>query len=151
MSRLARWSIAAAMLTGVALVAPLALTLQAQGQASVAALPPAWVLPPPAQVSAAQTVAVRAGRLFDPRSGTLQANQVIVIRGDRITDVGPNVQIPAGARVIDLSRATVLPGLIDSHLHVMDGNPLTAPAGRASLRAQPAQRRRTHSAFSTAS
>jgi imidazolonepropionase-like amidohydrolase len=103
--------------------------ISAQAQPAVAALPQAWVLPPPAQVSAAQTVAVRAGRLFDPRSGTLQANQVIVIRGDRITDVGPNVQIPAGARMIDLSRATVLPGLIDTHLHVMDGNPLTAPGG----------------------
>jgi len=67
--------------------------------------------------------------MFDPRSGTLLTNQVIVVRGDRIMDVGPNVQIPAGARMIDLSRATVLPGLIDTHLHVMDGNPLTAPGG----------------------
>lgn len=125
--RFARWSIAATLLA--AIVAPLALTLRAQGQAAVAALPPAWVLPPPAPVAAAQTVVVRAGRLFDPRTGTLQSNQVIVIRGDRIADVGPNVQIPAGARVIDLSRATVMPGLIDTHLHVMDGNPLTAPGG----------------------
>jgi imidazolonepropionase-like amidohydrolase len=67
--------------------------------------------------------------MFDPRSGTLQSNQIIVIRGDRITDVGPNASIPAGARVVDLSRATVLPGLIDTHLHVMDGNPLIAPGG----------------------
>jgi imidazolonepropionase-like amidohydrolase len=48
-------------------------------------------------------------------------NQVIVIRGDRITDVWPSAAIPAGAQVIDLSSATVLPGLIDTHLHVMDG------------------------------
>jgi imidazolonepropionase-like amidohydrolase len=105
------------------------IVVKSQAQPAVSALPQAWVLPPPAQVSAAQTVAVRAGRMFDPRSGTLLANQVIVIRGDRITDVGPNVPIPAGARLIDLSRATVMPGLIDSHLHVMDGNPLTAPGG----------------------
>jgi hypothetical protein len=113
------------------LVAVLAIPhlIGAQAQSAVAALPPVWVLPPPAQVPAVQTVAVRAGRMFDPRSGMMQANQVIVIRGDRITDVGPNAQIPAGARVIDLSRATVMPGLIDTHLHVMDGNPLTAPGG----------------------
>ena len=125
--RLAFNALAAALSLATILATPIA--LRSQGQPAVAALPQAWVLPPPAQVPAAQTVAVRAGRLFDPRSGTLLANQVIVIRGDRITDVGPNVQIPAGARVIDLSRATVMPGLIDSHLHVMDGNPLTAPGG----------------------
>jgi imidazolonepropionase-like amidohydrolase len=105
------------------------LPTHAQTQPGVSALPQAWVLPPPAQPQPAQTIAVRAGRLFDPRAGTLVANQVIVIVGDRISDVGPNVQIPAGARTIDLSRATVLPGLIDTHLHVMDGNPLTAPGG----------------------
>src|SRR5579863_10429182 len=66
-------------------------------------------------------VAIRAGRLFDPRTGTNLANQVIVIQGDRIADIGPadRVKIPAGARVIDLSRATVLPGLIDRHEHLI--------------------------------
>jgi len=98
-------------------------------QPAVASLPPAWVLPPPAQVAPAQTVVVRAGRLFDPRSGTLSSNQTIVIRGDRIVEVGSSPQVPQGARVIDLSRATVMPGLVDSHLHVMDGSPLIAPGG----------------------
>jgi imidazolonepropionase-like amidohydrolase len=71
--------------------------------------------PPPAGV------AIRAGRLFDPRTGTNLANQIIVIQGDRIVEVGPadRVKIPAGARVIDLSAATVLPGLIDRHVHLM--------------------------------
>jgi len=70
-----------------------------------------------------QVVAVRAGRLFDPASGTNRTNQVVLIRGDRITDVGAadRVQVPSGARVIDLSQATVLPGLIDAHLHTMGG------------------------------
>ncbi len=120
---------AIAALISLATILAVPAIVRSQAQPAVAALPQAWVLPPPAQVSAAQTVAVRAGRMFDPRTGTLLPNQVIVIRGDRITDVGSNAQIPAGARVIDLSRATVMPGLIDSHLHVMDGNPLTAPGG----------------------
>ncbi len=62
------------------------------------------------------------GRLFDPRTGTNLTNQMIVIQGDRIVDVGPAdraVKVPAGARVIDLSAATVLPGLIDRHVHLM--------------------------------
>src|SRR5271167_1248667 len=65
-------------------------------------------LAPPAQV-----VAVRAGRLFDAKAGRMLSGQVVLIRGDRITDVGPSVQIPPEARVIDLGGATVLPGMID--------------------------------------
>lgn len=69
----------------------------------------------------ADGVAIRAGRMFDPKSGTNLANQIIVIKGDHIVDVGPaeKIQIPQGARVIDLSKATVLPGLIDRHVHLM--------------------------------
>ncbi|HEV3060379.1 MAG TPA: amidohydrolase family protein [Vicinamibacterales bacterium] len=117
------------VLLGTALALPSAPGLRAQAQRGVAALPPAWVPPPAAQYPAPQIVAVRAGRLFDPTSGTMLTNQVIVIRGDRIVDVGPSAAIPAGARTIDLSRVTVLPGLIDTHLHVMDGSPLIAPGG----------------------
>jgi len=75
-----------------------------------------------AQAQTAQVIAVRAGRVFDPRSGTNVTNQVVLITGERISDAGPadRVQIPAGARVIDLSQATVLPGLIDGHLHLTD-------------------------------
>ena len=86
----------------------------------VSAPPPrVWSQTPQGQ----QVVAVRAGRMFDPKTGTNVPDQVVLIRGDRITDVGPaaRVQIPAGARVIDLSKATVLPGLIDGHVHLTDG------------------------------
>jgi imidazolonepropionase-like amidohydrolase len=66
--------------------------------------------------------AVRAGRLLDSRSGELRSNQVVLIAGERITEVGPEAQvrIPADARVIDLGDATVLPGLIDAHTHMFN-------------------------------
>ena len=69
-----------------------------------------------------QVTAIRAGRLFDPKSGTNLINQVVLISGDRIMEVGPagRVQVPAGAKVIDMSQATVLPGLVDGHSHVYD-------------------------------
>ncbi len=71
-----------------------------------------------------QVVAIHAGRLFDGTSSQHLTDQIILIRGDRIVDVGPNVRIPSGATVIDLSGATVLPGLIDTHLHIMgNGTP----------------------------
>jgi imidazolonepropionase-like amidohydrolase len=87
--------------------------LNSQGREGGEARPSSRFVAPPAQV-----VAVKAARLFDPRSGTLLSNQVVLIRGDRIADVGSNVQVPAGAQVLDLGTATLLPGLIDAHVHV---------------------------------
>jgi imidazolonepropionase-like amidohydrolase len=71
----------------------------------------------PAQQSSPLT-AIRAGRLIDPESGMALNNQVILIEGEKIREVGPNVAIPAGAAVIDLSKLTVMPGLVDAHTHM---------------------------------
>src|SRR5258707_6326850 len=68
--------------------------------------------------SAAPVTAIRAGRLLDPEAGRILANQIIVVEGTRIRDVGPNVAIPAGAQVIDLSQMTVLPGFVEAHNHL---------------------------------
>ena len=63
--------------------------------------------------------AVKAGRLIDGRSDKVTENAIILIDGKRITAVGRDVKIPEGAKVIDLSASTVLPGLIDAHTHVL--------------------------------
>jgi imidazolonepropionase-like amidohydrolase len=70
-------------------------------------------------VSVAQTIAIKAGRLIDGKSDSPMQNAIILIEGKTIKDVGTNVKIPAGASIIDLSRATVLPGLIDAHTHAL--------------------------------
>src|SRR5271168_2378616 len=65
-----------------------------------------------------KTVVIRAGHLLDVKTGKTLSNQTIVIQGDKIVSVGADAQIPAGATVVDLSNATVLPGLIDAHTHI---------------------------------
>ena len=66
----------------------------------------------------AQVTAIRAGRLVDPDAAAVLTNQVILVQNGRFTAIGPNVQIPAGAQVIDLSQLTVVPGLVDAHNHL---------------------------------
>src|SRR5271165_1955816 len=54
-----------------------------------------------------QVIAIRAERLFDSRTGNIQNNQIVLVTGDRITDVGAAIQVPADARMLDLGSATV--------------------------------------------
>ncbi len=90
------------MLVGAALAAAAAPAARAQAPAAA---------PPPA-------VAIRVGTLIDGTGGAPVRNAVIVVRGDRIEAVGASVRAPSGARVVDLSRYTVLPGFIDAHVHL---------------------------------
>jgi imidazolonepropionase-like amidohydrolase len=66
----------------------------------------------------ARQIAIRCGRLVDGNSTSPIAGAVVVIEGERIAAVGRDAKIPPGAEVIDLSRSTVLPGLIDTHTHL---------------------------------
>jgi len=74
-----------------------------------------------ATLASSQVTAVRAGKLVDPDAGTVLSDQIILIRGSKIEKVGKGIEIPQGATIVDLSKMTVLPGLIDCHTHLADG------------------------------
>lgn len=71
-----------------------------------------------AQQPPSKTIALKAARLFDGTSDNIVRNAVVVIEGNRITSAGADAPIPAGAQVIDLGDATLLPGFIDAHVHI---------------------------------
>jgi len=107
-----------------------------------------------AQAAAAVTL-VKAGRLLDPRTGNALAPAAVLIDGDKIKQVGSSSQlaVPADATIIDLGTATLLPGLIDSHTHLLLDivvppqaemqrrlNPLFAPGQLLAIVESPAKR-----------
>ena len=75
-------------------------------------------LAPGTQSQTATLTAIKCGRLFDGKTLSLQENVVVLVEGNRIRAVGRSVAIPTEAKVIDLSHATVMPGLIDCHTHM---------------------------------
>ncbi|HKV24893.1 MAG TPA: amidohydrolase family protein [Candidatus Acidoferrum sp.] len=78
------------------------------------------------QSAPAKVTAIRAGRLIDGRSDTPIANALILVQGDKIVSVTPGGTPPAGAEVLDLSKATVMPGFADVHTHVLLNGDITA-------------------------
>jgi len=115
-----------------------------------------------AQARKSETLTViRAGTLIDGQSDAPRMNQLIFVRGERIEKVTDgSASVPAGATVIDLSHATVLPGMIDSHTHLFlwgedpakggyDANILRAPAALRAARATYAARRALEQGFTT--
>jgi len=77
------------------------------------------VLQGPKAEAKPKVVVLRAARLLDGKSDAPIQNAVVIVEGDRIKAAGPNLPVPAGAEVIDLGGATLLPGLIDSHTHLL--------------------------------
>jgi len=71
------------------------------------------------QSPAPKIIAVRASRMLDVKSGSVVPNAVVLIQDDKIAAAGPSLKIPAGTDVVDLGNATLLPGLIDCHTHLM--------------------------------
>lgn len=78
----------------------------------------------------AEVTAIRAGRVVDPETGRIAANQIILVEGRDIKAVGADVKIPAGATVIDLSLFTVMPGMMDAHTHLCMNMQHKRDAGR---------------------
>jgi len=96
-------------------------SIAAHAQTSTAA-PPGTPAGTATLGAASPTTAIRAGKFIDVLAGRTLSNQIILIHGEKIVAVGADIAIPEGAKVIDLSGMTVLPGLIDCHTHLADSH-----------------------------
>jgi len=75
--------------------------------------------PSPGQNNPApQVIVIKAGKVIDPETGKTSVNQIILVEGKKIKEIGGNVVIPQEAKIVDLSKATVSPGLFDAHTHL---------------------------------
>jgi imidazolonepropionase-like amidohydrolase len=83
--------------------------------------------------ASAQTIAIRAGKLVDPATGTTAENMIILVEEGTIRAVGSNMNLPKDAAVLDLSSQVVLPGLVDSHTHLCDTFETNGDVGGALL------------------
>ncbi len=109
-----------------------------------------------AVLCSAQITAIRAGRLIDPDAAAVLTDQILLIRDNKIEAVGANLAIPPNAKIIDLSHSTVLPGLIDCHTHLADGQHASEPmeiftktAAQLALESVPNARLTLESGFTT--
>jgi len=111
------------------------LSLAACAAAFLAALPTLAA----AQPAPGPTVLVRAGNLFDSEAGRMVGPRDILIRGDRVAEVGQGLTAPDGATVVDLSRCSVIPGLIDAHTHLLLEQPMGEGLSAVAARDQSVQ------------
>ncbi len=103
-----------------------------------------------------QVIVIRAGKLLDVDAGRVLTSQMILVRGGKIEAIGERLPVPAGVTLIDLSKMTVLPGLIDCHTHLADGAHDTDPfsqlkktAAQVALESVPNARITLESGFTT--
>ncbi len=105
-----------------------------------------------------QVTAIKAGHVIDVENSRVLEKQIILLRGKKIEAIGGDVKIPVGAKILDLSTKTVLPGLIDCHTHLADGdqklnadpfNQLRRTASQVALESVPNARVTLESGFTT--
>lgn len=96
-----------------------------------------------------EVIALKAARLIDVESGKWIDAPVVIIEGERIKAVGSRLAVPQGARVIDLGERTLLPGLIDAHVHIAGGGGPNAGVARSALKGAANAKKTLEAGFTT--